>query len=74
MEGSEKGEDLKKFKKYTYQFNSKDLNEDVQACFKALKSDGREKLGYKYVRENMSWEKIAKGIVERIDELRKTNV
>jgi len=66
--------DLKKFKKYTYQFNSKNLNEAVQICFKALKSDGREKSGYKYVRENMSWDKIAKGIVKRIDELRKTRV
>jgi len=56
--------DLENFKKYTYQF---DKDEEAEEAFKkALKPDKREIKGQKFVRENMSWEKIGQNIAERI--------
>lgn len=62
--------DLRNFEKYTYQFRSNDMEGALKACLRALKPDGREKKGYLFVKENMSWSKIAFGIVEKIEKMR----
>lgn len=62
--------DLKNFEGYTYQFRYNDMDGALKTCLKALKSDGREKKGYLFVKKNMSWSKVALGITEKIEKLR----
>lgn len=55
--------DLENFKQYTYQFRDDEKAEE--AFKKALKPDGREKKGQRYVIENMAWKKVAESILQR---------
>ncbi|MFH1210768.1 MAG: glycosyltransferase [archaeon] len=59
--------DLERFKEYTYQFDKDE--EATEAFKKALNPDKRETKGYKFVTENMSWEMIAKGLLQRISSI-----
>jgi glycosyltransferase involved in cell wall biosynthesis len=56
--------DLETFKEYSYQFNND--NEAEQAFRKALKPDKRGLKGQKFVVENMAWDKVASGLLQRI--------
>lgn len=59
--------DLARFDDYTYHFETDDMKSFKKAMIAALtKPDGRELKGMKFVRDNMSWETVAKTIAERI--------
>jgi len=59
--------DLARFDDYTYNFETDNLKSFKRAMIEALaKPDGRELKGMKFIKNNMSWETVAKKIAERI--------
>jgi glycosyltransferase involved in cell wall biosynthesis len=59
--------DLRNFQDYTYQVKT-DLQAASDMLVKVLttKGDGREKKGLKFIQENMDWDKIGRGLWDRI--------